>query len=58
MMARYKTLFHDLLADESGTAIIEYALLTTIITVIAIASMVEIGDSTAGFINDAAEGLG
>jgi Flp pilus assembly pilin Flp len=46
-----------LLRDKAGTVSIEYALIVTIISIIAISSMISIGGSVNGYITSAYNGL-
>lgn len=51
------TLLWSLLRDESGTTVVEYGLIATIISIIAIASMIAMGGSVNGFFTSASVGL-
>jgi len=53
----YKINFWRLFKNESGTTTIEYGLIVTILSVIAIGSMIAIGGSVAGFFANASAGL-
>lgn len=46
-----------ILQDDSGTATIEYGLILTIVSIIAISSMIAIGGSVTGFFNGVLAGF-
>jgi Flp pilus assembly pilin Flp len=44
-------------ARESGQALVEYALILMLVTLLAVAALTTIGSSVTGFLSDAAAGV-
>ncbi|MFW0777009.1 MAG: Flp family type IVb pilin [Rickettsiales bacterium] len=56
-MSYIKSILFRLAKDNAGTVAIEYGLIVTIISVIAIGSMISVGGSVDGFFTSALAGL-